>query len=101
MPGCIVPGVPNWGLIRVRGGYGEIEELLGRKNDLRDYKRMMTTFRNASNNCRQSFWRRARTAPPCALRGGWSLVFQIVTPPTTRPLVANDGFSDSAQGVYA
>ena len=29
------------------------------------------------------------------------LVFQNVTPPTTRPLVANDGFSDSAQGAYA
>ena len=27
--------------------------------------------------------------------------FQIVTPPTTRPLVANDGFFDSAQVAYA
>ena len=39
-------------------------------------------------------------APECKILM-WSLVFQIVTPPTTRPLVANDGFSDSAQGFYA
>ena len=30
----------------MRKCYGEIEELLGRKNDLRNYKRMMTTFDN-------------------------------------------------------
>ena len=39
-------------------------------------------------------------APGCKILM-WSLVFQIVTPPTTRPLVANGGFFDSAQVAYA